>query len=341
MPVPWYHANHGESDRLSHLVSSRRVEETAQHKKKERDSPFADKRSDNTDPKSLALWTSIMIESIYSTPRHFWKHRFIDKTDFLLMKLLFHGTGVYLEGRTFGPARWSHQDLIVVKEGSILLHTSKGSLRLETGDAVWIPPNLAFQGSIETDIGIIWVTHFQPPKESFRKFVKASEAGLGLFRGGSRSDLASCLMERIGSLYRGESTWAALASEYMTALLSELCRNTELCRNEKERWLHDLESWVRKHLSDGVCVLDMAQHADLSESHFRKIFRLHRGVSAGKFLHDLRLEKAKQLLHQSALSLKEISSEIGYSDSVAFHRAFATCYEMTPTQYRSRAEITV
>lgn len=257
------------------------------------------------------------------------------------MKLLFHGTGVYQEGRTFGPARWSHHDLIIVKEGSILLQTARGSLRLQTGDAIWIPPTLTFQGSIETDLGIIWVTHFKPPKESFKKFVKSSEAGLGFFRGGSRSDLASSLMERIGGLYRGESTWETLAPEYMTALLSELNRNTALCCDEKECWLYDLEVWAQRHLSDGVCVLDMARHANLSESHFRKIFRQHRGISVGKFLHDLRLDKAKQLLHQSALSLKEISSAIGYSDSVAFHRAFATCFNITPTQYRARAEITV
>lgn len=257
------------------------------------------------------------------------------------MKLLFHGTGVYQEARAFGPACWPHYDVIVVKEGAIILETPKGRLRLQGGDAIWIPPKLRFQGSIETERGVIWVLHFSGTRADQNNYVTAHEAGLGVFRGGARSKLATGLMERLDGLYLGNSLWQPLAENYFIALLAELHRNTQLHANADATWSRTLETWARAHLSEGIGVRELATQAGLSESHFRKIFLQRKGISAGKFLHDLRLNEARQLLQQSTFSLKEISNQLGYSDSVAFHRAFATRFQMTPTRFRAQRELMI
>lgn len=250
------------------------------------------------------------------------------------MKLLFHGIGLYREHQLYGPAKWPHPDLFVLREGQIVFNTPKGSLDLHQGDAVWIPPGLRFHGHIESERAAFWVLHFRG-KLDVTDFTSEFAGGVGLFRGGTGSDLAQGLMSRLHQLYLGHSKWPPLAEHLLPALLTEISRNSRAPHSHDD-WGHDLEQWARDHLAEGIGVRELAQQAALSESHFRKLFTARRGYSPGRFLHDLRLDEARHLLQQTTLSLKEIGDHVGYGDAVAFHRAFTDTFQITPTNFRKQ-----
>ena len=250
------------------------------------------------------------------------------------MKLLFHGMGLYAAGKKFGPASWPHQDLLFVKEGSALLQTPKGIVHLRSGDGVWIPDRLRFEGLAEEGKVTIWVLHFAGSKLKVGTLTSQREAGLSVFRQGGCSNLAGILMERLHEIYQGDSRWPAHADGYMLALLAEMSRNSQQNPDGDEKWIRDLERWAREHLTEGIKVRDLAAHVGLSHSHFCKIFRQRRKISAGRFLQGLRLDEARSLLHQTALGLKEIAARVGYSDAVALHHAFCTRFRMSPLTFR-------
>ena len=52
----------------------------------------------------------------------------------------------------------------------------------------------------------------------------------------------------------------------------------------------------------------------------------------------LRMERAKTLLEQSSLSVKEIFVSVGYIDIINASRKFKTYYGITPTVYRLQTE---
>ncbi|NOH80406.1 helix-turn-helix transcriptional regulator [Vibrio sp. RE86] len=58
------------------------------------------------------------------------------------------------------------------------------------------------------------------------------------------------------------------------------------------------------------------------------------GVVYQNFIEDLVMERIKQLLINSELSITEVASKMGYSDSAHFTRAFKRTMKMTPSQYR-------
>jgi AraC-like DNA-binding protein len=47
--------------------------------------------------------------------------------------------------------------------------------------------------------------------------------------------------------------------------------------------------------------------------------------------------RAKQLLTEPEIPIKEIASSLGFSEATAFHRAFRTWTGMTPTAFRAAA----
>ncbi|MFV0336664.1 MAG: helix-turn-helix domain-containing protein [Chthoniobacterales bacterium] len=254
------------------------------------------------------------------------------------MNLLFHGIGHYAAQKQFGADGWPHHDLLIVKQGRIHFQTKLGSFMANTDDALLIPPKCYFQGESMETHSAIWVTHFKKQRNRLvdsllqEKYIKS---GIYFFEGGIRSGLASSIMQRIDENYLGDSTWRPFTEEYFSTLLCELLANICLLHDDKKHWVQNLQNWAKKNLHQSIGIRELAAHAKLSESHFRKLFRKRSGTSAGHFLLKLRMEEAKKLLLETDFNIKEISSQIGYSDPVSFHHAFAHYTQTSPNEYRA------
>jgi YesN/AraC family two-component response regulator len=79
---------------------------------------------------------------------------------------------------------------------------------------------------------------------------------------------------------------------------------------------------------------EMAQIVNLSPSRLRYLFKREVGVAPGHYLRKFRLERAKELLETTFLSVKEIITRIGVNDQSHFIREFKKAYGLTPAQYR-------
>lgn len=81
------------------------------------------------------------------------------------------------------------------------------------------------------------------------------------------------------------------------------------------------------------------QLADVLHVSYRTLhrrFHAATGVPPLSFLQSLRVEKAKELLEGTRLSLEQIVEQIGYSDASAFRRLFLRQVGLSPAQYRQR-----
>src|ERR1700730_13715475 len=80
-------------------------------------------------------------------------------------------------------------------------------------------------------------------------------------------------------------------------------------------------------------VVEMAEPLNLSPSHLRQLFKAATGKSVMRYVRELRMRRAKELLDTSHLRIKEIVTEIGMTNVVPFLRAFKREYGLTPTEY--------
>jgi AraC-like DNA-binding protein len=91
---------------------------------------------------------------------------------------------------------------------------------------------------------------------------------------------------------------------------------------------------MRDNLGEPLTIDDMARTAMFSKFHFTRIFQQVTGLSPRRFLSAMRLQRAKQLLVSTSLSVTDISHQVGYSSVGTFSSRFTDSVGISPTAYR-------
>lgn len=81
---------------------------------------------------------------------------------------------------------------------------------------------------------------------------------------------------------------------------------------------------------DAIC-----NEISFSKYYFCKIFRRQMGVTVHQYVNEYRINKAKELLAYSKLSVNSIATQVGFKTTLTFLRAFEKSVHMTPSEYRS------
>lgn len=96
-------------------------------------------------------------------------------------------------------------------------------------------------------------------------------------------------------------------------------------------------TYILDNFSKPLSLKEVARQVHLSPTYFSYLFSQEQKETFSSFLIKTRLEKAKELLTQfPCISISEISSQIGYSDSNYFSRIFKKNIGMSPSLYRTR-----
>jgi transcriptional regulator GlxA family with amidase domain len=82
---------------------------------------------------------------------------------------------------------------------------------------------------------------------------------------------------------------------------------------------------------------EIATLLHLSSSRFRHLFKQEVGITPKRYVKQLRLRQAKQLLETSLLSVKEVSARVGVNDISHFVRDFKARFGINPSEVRRRA----
>ena len=95
------------------------------------------------------------------------------------------------------------------------------------------------------------------------------------------------------------------------------------------------EDFMRNHLGDSISVEDIADHVRLSRPHLTALFAKYRSIGPATQLRQLRVERAKQLLQRTNLTIKEIALSCGFVCPNHFSRVFSQTAGQTPSAFRS------
>lgn len=93
---------------------------------------------------------------------------------------------------------------------------------------------------------------------------------------------------------------------------------------------------ISEDLSRSLVLGEIARAVNLSLPHLRSLFRAETGMTPARYLKSLRMRKAKELLDETFLSVKQIMFQVGIDDKSHFARVFRQKYGLSPTEYRRR-----
>jgi AraC-like DNA-binding protein len=94
-------------------------------------------------------------------------------------------------------------------------------------------------------------------------------------------------------------------------------------------------NFIDKHYPANTTLIEnIAPQINISLSRFRHLFKEETGLTPSQYLRLLRLEKAKTLLEESFLTIKEVVNAVGLTDVSHFVRSYKLRYRKTPSQSR-------
>ncbi|MGK7890932.1 MAG: helix-turn-helix transcriptional regulator [Leptolyngbyaceae cyanobacterium] len=82
-----------------------------------------------------------------------------------------------------------------------------------------------------------------------------------------------------------------------------------------------------------LSLVEMATVAEVSQSHFLRLFKAETGRSPHAYYNDIRLDHAANLLRTTPLKIAEVSLQCGFNDQSYFSRCFKKKFKITPSAF--------
>ncbi|MDF3198610.1 AraC family transcriptional regulator [Pseudomonas sp. 1912-s] len=100
----------------------------------------------------------------------------------------------------------------------------------------------------------------------------------------------------------------------------------------RERMVKQL---ILANLGESLEVTELARACALSRSHFSRAFKCTTGLSPQEWIRQQRIQRAKELIISSGLSLTQISQECGFCDQAHFCHIFSRSEGVNPMTWRN------
>lgn len=96
-----------------------------------------------------------------------------------------------------------------------------------------------------------------------------------------------------------------------------------------------IQLWLQDNYQQEIKFAELAEHFDMSVRSMNRRFKLATGKTPLRYLQDIRMGIARDLLKTSNLSISEIAYSVGYQDLGHFSALFKKSFSATPHDYRT------
>ena len=93
-------------------------------------------------------------------------------------------------------------------------------------------------------------------------------------------------------------------------------------------------AYIREHIQERVSINDLAEYTGLSVGYLSRLFKKETGVSISDYIREKKVEKAREMLQNSDMSLPDIASRLSFSSQSHFTQQFRAFTGVTPKKYR-------
>ncbi len=121
----------------------------------------------------------------------------------------------------------------------------------------------------------------------------------------------------------------------LSAMLSILVEKERKANGHKEEAYGKILSIIHSGYSQKIKIADIAEKCHYSISFVSRLFKENSGISLNKYLLNLRMQKAKELILQSNMRIEDIAGAVGFSDTNYFISTFSKYYKKPPKRYRN------
>ncbi|MFC4098906.1 helix-turn-helix domain-containing protein [Paenibacillus xanthanilyticus] len=97
--------------------------------------------------------------------------------------------------------------------------------------------------------------------------------------------------------------------------------------------MDEVRAYIISHYHEPLSIELLAQLAGLSPNYFGEAFKKATGRSVMDYVTGLRISRAKQLIRETDLYMREVAISVGYSDEYYFSRKFKKEVGVSPSAF--------
>ena len=153
----------------------------------------------------------------------------------------------------------------------------------------------------------------------------------------------------LDSFKQAELVWKAKRTAYPLKCKSELYnilyqmqKESELgylSKSKSELIRPALDYIHREYTNDNISIGMLAKLSGVSEAYFRSLFQNSCGTSPLRYINNLKLTRATELLSSGLYAIHEVAALSGFHDECYFSREFKKAFGVSPSEYQERCKI--
>lgn len=145
---------------------------------------------------------------------------------------------------------------------------------------------------------------------------------------------AEGLFERFSEDIENIGTVEDIFSYLTRIIIISFRRSIEEKQQEDNKPIRDAKQYMRENFKEAVSLEIVSDYVGFNATYFSSLFKKETGKTFSEYLTELRMEKAKEFLKDTNLSVAAICEEVGYSDNKHFTKSFAKYTNLKPNEYR-------
>ncbi len=247
-----------------------------------------------------------------------------------------HPTGYNFEWKN-GRVLQEYQ-LNYITEGEGIMETRKCRYNVKAGSIILLHPNLWHRYKPVREKG--WFEHYTGFRgEMAERFIQSSEilSDMIVLNIGFHENILRDFNEIIEETRMERPGFHQVCSGLVMHILGQIIsveKNKNFMYTSLESDIQKACLIIRQNIQENIIVEKIARELKIDYSQFRKAFRKYTGLSPMQYHMSLRMKQAAYLLTNSDMSIKEISSQLGFCSQYYFTKLFKEKMKKTPSKFR-------
>lgn len=114
-----------------------------------------------------------------------------------------------------------------------------------------------------------------------------------------------------------------------------LIASETLARNNNDI-ISSMRIYLQKHFAEEISLKSLEHIFHLNASYLSALFKKENGIGINRYLTQLRLEYAENLLNNTNYKLNEIAEKCGFPNYIHFSKIFKAYFGLSPSEYRKK-----
>lgn len=105
--------------------------------------------------------------------------------------------------------------------------------------------------------------------------------------------------------------------------------------NNSKKILEPALEYIKQNSSNAIKIEDLGKILNFSKEHIIRLFKSETGKTPAEYIIDFKIKKAMNMLLNKALSITQISENLGFANPSHFSKVFKNRLKITPSEYRN------